>query len=247
MLVRNRAGRFQDTLIGLPPAGCVDETLVLHFGPVTQIHRLWFSQPAIRQETTRQRAIGEKLGSGLLTEVGKCTRRAAINQRKRDLIGQDRHTIRMRDAQMRGVEICNSDLGDQPLVAKLRQNVKRIEPCGVLKAPPVKLKKVHAIHAQPVQSLLNTGADDVARHLTRRRAPFGEHAYRPVDVPDQKATGDDLGTTVMVGHVERVEPLPCILLKPVRPSLGIDDVPFFLDIGDLPKASQNTRDIERLG
>ena len=101
-------------------------------------------------------------------------RGAAVDQREGDLVGGDGNAVGQRQRKMRGIEIGDADGADQPFLLHRLHLMQRVEPGGVLEAPPVELQQVDAGDAQPVEPLLHAAPHHVARHRPGLRAPFGE-------------------------------------------------------------------------
>ena len=63
----------------------------------------------------------------------------------------------------------------------------------------------------------------------------------------QQPAGDDLGTAIVVGHVEAVEAVRRIGLEVVRCQVGVEGGAVLLHVGHLPEAADEAADVEAVG
>lgn len=68
----------------------------------------------------------------------------------------------------------------------------------------MQLQEIDPRNAKAVEAALDARFDDLARHLSRRRAPLGE-GVAPFRVLLQEQSGNVFGAAVVIGHVEGVE------------------------------------------
>ena len=88
-------------------------------------------------------------------------------------------------------------------------------------------------------------AHDLARHRPRRGAPLGERAHAAALRGFAATAGDDLGRSVVVGHVEGIEAGGGVVGEPARALRGVDVAArAALDVGHLPQAGDDARDLE---
>src|SRR5271169_3571436 len=96
----------------------------------------------------------------------------------------------------------------EPFAAQRLEALHRLEIGGVLERPPVELKEIDRLYAEPLAAAFDALAHNPCCHGPRRWAPFGESggARRPRGLAarnaGQKAPRDEFGRAVMVGHVE---------------------------------------------
>ena len=228
-----------------PPATSM-KRLYLERLQSAMVSRLGLAQPFVREEAAAERAIGEQLDALLAAERRQVAGRATVDQREGHLVGGDRHAVGQRDAQMRGVEIGDADRADQPLLLQPRHLVQGVQPRRMLERPPMELKQVDLVDAEPVEPLLHALADDIGRHRPRLRAPFGEggRALFAIRIARQKPAGDQFRAAVVIGHVERVEAGLRIGLERVGAKLGVERRAVLLEIRNLPEAADQAADGE---
>ena len=239
MLPGDRAGCGQNALEDLPAAGRIDEALVFGAAPVGNVGRFRPAQPFVGEKAAAQRSVGQKLDALVSAKRGQRAGRAAIDQRKRNLVGGERHAVGQRERQVRGVEIGDAERPDQTFVAQPRHFVQRVEPGRMLERPPVELQEVDAVDAEPVEPLLHAGTHDGRSHRPGFRAPFGE-GERPCGggpVARQQPAGDQLGAAIVIGHVERVEAGGGIGFECIGTALRIERRAALFQIRDLPQAA----------
>jgi hypothetical protein len=146
---------------------------------------------------------------------------------------------------VRCVKIRDPQRADQPLIPQPVHLVQRIEPSRMLEGPPMELKQVHPLCAQPVESLLHPAAHNFSRHRPRLRAPLRHHhrSAAASRTARQKPAGDHFRAAVMVGHVEGIEACLSVGLQCI--GCGIERegalVPF--DVRDLPEAADQPTDV----
>ncbi len=145
---------------------------------------------------------------------------------------------------MGSIEIGEAEGADQALLLHRLHFMQGIEPGRVFEGPPVELQKVDLVDAKAGKPVLHTTAHHIARHRTRLRAPFGEGHRSLVasSITLQEMAGDDLCRSVMIGHVEAVEPCIRVSLKRISPLLRIDRRTILFDIGNLPEAANEAAD-----
>ena len=245
VLAGDLAACDQNVLKRLPAAGSIDETLVFRTAPVGDRGGLRGTQPFVAEEAATKRAIGEQFYAGALAKLRKRTGRAAVDQREGNLVRGEGDTVGKCQGQVGGVEIGDADGADQTLVLELRHFMQGVEPGGMLEAPPMELQEIDLVDAEPVEPFLHALADHIRRHRPGFRAPFGE-GQRTLSgrITRQQAAGDDLGTSVVVGHVERVETGVDISLQSVGAVFRIERRTTFLQIGHLPQPTKQAADVE---
>jgi hypothetical protein len=162
-----------------------------------------------------------------------------------------RHAFGQQHAQVRGVEVRQAHMADQPLVLQPREFFHRFEPARVLEGPPVELQQVDARHAQPLQRTLHAGAHDVGGHRPGRRAPLGEGADRWARAARrgraQQLASDDFGRAVVVGHVEGIEARRGVGGHVGAGAHGVQRRAAALLVGHLPQAGDDARDVQARG
>src|SRR5208337_2191829 len=114
------------------------------FAPVDDLirARLGLPEPSLRDQPARERSVGEQANAVLKAERTHLTRRATIEQRERDLIGNDGNAVLDEHPQMRRVEIGDADMADQALFPQSSKVLHSVEIGGMLEAPPVKLHEI---------------------------------------------------------------------------------------------------------
>ncbi len=209
-------------------------------------------EPAFRHQPAGQRAVGQQPDAVLQAERAHLVRRAAVQQREADLVGEDRNPLAHQHPQMRGVEIGHAEMADHALLAQRREFGHRIEPGEVLEAPPMQLQQIDRGDAEAIQAAAHAGAHHLRRHRPRRGAPFGEHGRRRAARAGrrrarQKAAGDQLGAAVMVGHVEGVETGARVVEHGRGRRLDVERPGRALLVGHLPQAGDDAADLQIRG
>jgi len=136
---------------------------------------------------------------------------------------------------MRRFKMRHAAFAYQPFLAQRRHLVQRVEPCRMLKTPPVKLQQINPIATEPFQPFLNAFADHIRRHWARIGAPFGK------DLRSGRLTTAQLGPCnlfrrpVVIRHVKTRKPRIDIGLKVFSPLRGINQTTIHFDISHLPE------------
>src|SRR5215207_2933592 len=245
VLAGDRGKRGEDSLEHAPSANGVDEALVLHAAPIAEVGRLGPRQPALREQAAGQRAVGKQTNAAREAEIAHCTGSAPIEHGKGDLVRDDWDPLPYQHSEVVGIEVGDADVSDEALLAQPRELARSVEVGEVLEAPPMKLQEVDGRDVEPFQAKLDPGAYDLGRHRPRGRAPLGEGdgalAAR-LSLPRQEPPGDDLSAPVVVGHVERVEPVLRIGGKMGGAHLRVERPSAPLHVGDLPEPGHDATD-----
>src|SRR5688500_6247277 len=101
---------------------------------------------------------------------------------------------------MRGVEVGDAKLADQPLILELLEEGECIEPCWIRKPPGVKLHQVDAIDLQALARICDGSTYLFPRDRAWLRHPLRQQfalRIRLAEVPR-----DQLGRSIVIGHVE---------------------------------------------
>ena len=109
-------GRKQGLQDG-PAADDIDEALVLRLAPIRDLGWLGSAVPSVGEEAACKRAIGEQPDAVLEAERAHRTCGAPVEQRERDLVGDDRYPMLHDQAQVIGIEVGDAKLADDALLA----------------------------------------------------------------------------------------------------------------------------------
>src|SRR5277367_3719739 len=153
---------------------------------------------------------------------------------------------------MRGIEVGDAEVADPASLAQGRQLLHRVEIARVLEGPPVKLQQVDRFDPEPRPCTLDALSHDLARHRSRRRAPFGERdgaaRARRLACGDalEKPARDDFRAAVVIGHVESIEARAGVFEHRARGDLRNERSRALL-VRDLPKPGDDAADLEAGG
>ncbi len=100
------------------------------------------ADPAFGEEATAKGTVGKQVDTMLLADLRQMPRGAAIDQRKRYLVGNQRDAFGQCEIKMGGIEIGDADFADQALLPEPIHLVQGIEPGGMFEGPPVELQQV---------------------------------------------------------------------------------------------------------
>ncbi len=251
-MLRDAVESREDRLQRRPAADSVDEAFVLHLAPVADLamRRLRASEPPLRQEAAGDRPIGEQAQAILEAEGAHLSSRAAVEQRKANLVGDDFNAVLDENPQMRRVEIGDAKIADQPFAPQLVEFLHRVEIGGMLEAPPMELQEIDGRDAEAPQTELNADAHHVRRHRAGRRTPFGEddrsmRAGRlAAGEAGQEPSRDQLRAAVMVSHIESVEAHAGIFEHRRGSRLGVKRLAVALHVSDLPEPGYDAANVE---
>ena len=147
-------------------------------------------------------------------------------------------------SQMVSVEVRQAQMGNLTTLAQARQMLHGIQVARVRVVPPMKLQQVDALHAQPLQPLVDTGLHALRRHGVGLGTPFGKGVrWWTAPVP-QKTPGDQFGAAVVICHVEGVEPGVRVLGQTLCRSSGVQRPGVALHVGHLPQAGDEPRHMQ---
>ena len=128
-----------------------------------------------------------------------------VQQRDADLVAGHRDSFGQQYAQVRCVEVGQTDMGDQPFLAQAGEFEHRVDVAWMVEGPPVELQQVYAFNTHPVERALHACTYRGRGHQARWRAPFGEGPHTAGPGAREQLAGNQLCRTVMVGHVETVK------------------------------------------
>jgi hypothetical protein len=117
MLARDLIGRLENALIAAPASGGLDEPEILGSTPVLDRFGFRLADPAFGEEAAAKGAVGKQVDTMLLAGLRQMPRGAAIDQRKRYLVGNQRNAFGQCEIEMGGIEIGDADFADQSLPA----------------------------------------------------------------------------------------------------------------------------------
>ena len=236
--------RQQHALVRGPSADGLDEAAVFGLAPVGGIAGIGLSKPALAEEAARQRTVGQQLDATGLAQRTHAAGGAPVQQGKRHLVGGNRQAMAQQQSQMVGVEVRQAQMGNLTALAQARQVLHGIQIARVGVVPPMKLQQVDALHAQPLQPLVDTGLHALRGHGVGLGTPLGERVRRCTAPVAQKTPGDQFGTSVVVCHVEGIEPGARVLGQTLRGCIGVQRPGMALHVGHLPQAGHEPRHMQ---
>ena len=243
----NRIGGLQNRLEGMPATNGLDEAVVLGLAPVGNGGRLALAQPALAQKAAGQRAIGQQLDAFGLAQLAHAPGRAPVEQRERHLVGCNRDAVAAQQVQVIGVKVGQSQVMDLAALAQLHQACHGIEIARVGVVPPVELHQVDALDSESAAPLIDPRLHARGRHLIGLGAPFGESVCGAGARLAQKLARDQLGAAVVVGHVEGIEPGLGIVGQVLDRWPDLEQASIALHVGHLPKAGDQSWDVQSGG
>ena len=255
VLLGDRGERAQDGLQDVPAAGRLDETAIFLLAPVVDRAGFGPVQPAVGEKAAGKRAVGQELAAVLQAKRGHVFGGAAVEQRDADLIGGNVDVLGGQHAQMVGVGIGHAEVADAAFDLEGSQFVHGVQPGRMLEQPPMELEQVDLVGLQPGAGAIDSQAHHLLGHRAGFRAPFGEGAQagtgrsgeRAVGQAGAQVAGEEFGAAVVIGHVEAVEAVGEIGGECFGALVRVDRAGGALDVGDLPQAGDDARDVQAGG
>ena len=132
MLPRDGSDGPGEELERVPSRRRLDEAVVLHLRPGGELglRRRGPVQPPLGEESPGERPVGQQLDSVLGAESRHPPRCASIEEREDGLVRDEANPAGDRDPEMRGVEVHDAEVTDEPLGPELLEEEERIEPDG---------------------------------------------------------------------------------------------------------------------
>jgi hypothetical protein len=150
-------------------------------------------------------------------------------------------------AQVVGIKVRHAEMADAPVLLQRNKLLHGIDVAWVFEHPPMELQEINGLDTEALKALGDTSPHDVCGHRPRRGAPLGESRRTLLLGPSlhaQKTTCDQLRTAVMVSHIEAVKAVAGIVGHGGGCRVTIQEAAIPLHIGHLPKACDQTADLE---
>ena len=238
---------FEKHLKLFPSSGDIYEAFVLHLRPGAQfLHGGFrFAQPALGQEAAGDGSEGQNADAAIPAQFRHFTGCPLVKKGIAHLVGQHLYTAFHDDVQVGRIDIGQSEMTDQPFLAKFLQPEEAVEPGGVGVIPGVELQQVYGIRLQPVEGALNGFPGLLPAGGAWFGHPFGEQLHFPgAGVFFAEDAGNLFGRAVVISHVEAGEAGLCIGGQRPGCRFRIEFFAVAFQVGDLPQTGEDPGDAQ---